>query len=132
MGVKRSYSKREANKLYDRVKLRLARHYPPRLFLSKKNYDKPLFGAQYIHVMQAFEISEKKKDGSYTIGVWHIYNKWDKATYQIDVRADGSAWPEWSDLGELDIDPGDDAEVAEMIKNLKPFCELNSQVCQPL
>jgi hypothetical protein len=48
--------------------------------------------------MQAFEISEKKKDGSYTIGVWHIYNKWDKATYQIDVRADGSAWPEWSDL----------------------------------
>ena len=132
MGVKRSYSKREANKLYDRVKLRLARHYPPRLFLSKKNYDKPLFGAQYIHVMQAFENSEKKKDGSYTIGVWHIYNKWDKATYQIDVRADGSAWPEWSDLGELDIDPGDDAEVAEMIKNLKPFCELNSQVCQPL
>jgi hypothetical protein len=50
--------------------------------------------------------SPKKKDGSYTIGVWHINNKWDKATYQIVVLADGSASLEGRDLGELDIVPG--------------------------
>jgi hypothetical protein len=129
MGVKREYSKNEAEKLFLDVKQRLARHYPPRLFLSKKNYDKPLFGAQYIHVMEAFEISEKEADGSYKIGVWHINNPWDKATYHVEIRADGSDWMEWRDLGELDIVPGDDAEIAEMVKNLKPFCAKNPDLC---
>lgn len=129
LGVKRSYSQNEANALYDKVKGRIAHHYPPRLFLSKKNYDKPLFGAQYIHVMEAFEISDKKADGSYSIGVWHINNQWDKATYHIEIHADGSAWMEWRDLGELDIVPGDDAEIGEMVKNLKPFCMSHNQLC---
>ena len=128
-GVKREYSKAEADTLYDEVKARIDRHYPPRLFLSKKNYDKPLFGAQYIHIMQAFEISEKKPDGSYQIGVWHINNKWDKATYHIQVKPDGTAWMEWRDLGELDIVPGDDAEIAEMVKNLSPFCKDKPELC---
>jgi hypothetical protein len=79
--------------------------------------------------MEAFEISEKAADGSYKIGVWHINNPWDKATYYVEVRADGSAWMEWRDLGELDIVPGDDAEIAEMVKNLKPFCEANPTLC---
>ena len=130
MGVKRSYSKREANKLYHAVKARLARHYPPRLFLSKKNYDKPLLGGQYIHVMEAFEISEMNADGSYRIGVWHINNTWDKAIYHLEIKANGTAWMEWRDLGELDIVPGDDAEIAEMVKHLKPFCRANPELCQ--
>lgn len=129
LGVKRSYSKREANKLYHDLKKRIARHYPPRLFLSKKNYKEPLFGAQYIHIMQAFDITEMREDGSYEIGVWHINNKWDKATYYIKVKADGTAWMEWRDLGELDIVPGDDAEIAEMVKNLRPFCKIHSELC---
>jgi hypothetical protein len=128
-GVKRKYSKAEAETLYHDVKARIDRHYPPRLFLSKKNYDKPLFGAQYIHIMQAFEISKKKEDGSYKIGVWHINNKWDKATYHIEVRADGTAWMEWRDLGELDLVPGDDAEIAEMMRNLSPFCKDKPELC---
>ncbi len=128
-GVKRNYSKREADKLYYEVKERIERKYPPRLFLSKKNFDQPLFGGQYIHIMQAFEITEMKADGSYKIGVWHINNKWDKATYYIEVRANGTAWMEWRDLGELDIVPGDDAEIAEMVKNLTPFCQDKPELC---
>ncbi len=108
---------------------RLDRHYPPNLFLSKKNYDKPLLGGQYIHIMQAFDLTERKEDGSYKIGVWHINNKWDKATYYIDVRADGTAWMEWRDLGELNIVPGDDAEIAEMIHRLAPFCREHAGLC---
>ncbi len=129
LGVKREYSKKEANQLYKEVRERIARHYPPRLFLSKKNYDKPLLGGQYIHVMEAFEISEMAEDGSYKIGVWHINNPWDKATYHVEIRADGTAWMEWRDLGELDIVPGDDAEIAEMVHHLKPFCEKYNELC---
>lgn len=128
-GVKRKYSKKEADKLYYKIRERLDRHYPPNLFLSKKNYDKPLLGGQYIHIMQAFDLTERKDDGSYKIGVWHINNKWDKATYYIDVRADGTAWMEWRDLGELDIVPGDDAEIAEMIHRLAPFCREHAGLC---
>lgn len=130
LGTKRKYSKAEAHKLYGKLKARLDRHYPPRVFLSKKNYEGKLLGPQYIHVMQVFSLSELNDDGSYKIGVWHINKTWDKATYFIEVRADGSAWLETRDLGELDIVPGDDAQIAEMIKYLKPFCLHHQELCR--
>ena len=136
--IKNRFTRYKARTLHRDLKARLARHYNPKVFLSKpgkfsKSED------IWIHVMKVYKISARNKDGSYRIHLWDpnfpVSHELSKAI--VDITADGKAIFHDEDnkkakLSMIDLYKWDDAEIALILKNYKHFCSQakHKEICQ--
>lgn len=122
--IKGTFSKEEARDLYNDLKERVALHYNPIVFLSRSEKEA---GRKWIHVLPVHELTEKDANGNYRIGIKDPNRS--PTTSYIEVTGEGQASYSGSPLVEVDIMPGDDLEIAQMLTATMEFCKDHPRFC---
>ncbi len=128
--VKETFSKQESLELYKSLTYQINElHYNPILWLARP-VEGPLFqalnnGNIWIHVMQAYKVSELAEDGSYVIYFWDIYSPQDADKAVNTVKIDPNSDKFHNAYSEIEQVHGDRITVGKDIKNLTKFYEEN-------
>ncbi len=113
--------KHELGRLHRDLKERMALHYNPVIFIAR-----PI--KEWIHLLQVSAVSEVAADGSWSMTIWDPNDAPPYSQRTITVDRDGNVNYD-GPLTEVEIAPGDDAEIGKIAGSLAQFCEQNRSLC---